>query len=70
MSNRFVRNPETGQTSTRRLNRLSRVVRAADPDTKDHQGPTPNPRGAWELLEPGRYMPRRIRGSFPGRELG
>ena len=25
---------------------------------------------AWELLETGRYMPRRIRGSFPGRELG
>jgi hypothetical protein len=25
---------------------------------------------AWELIEPGRYMPRRIRGSFPGRELG
>jgi len=25
---------------------------------------------AWELLEAGRYMPRRIRGSFPGRELG
>jgi hypothetical protein len=25
---------------------------------------------AWELLEAGRYMPRRIRGSFRGRELG
>jgi hypothetical protein len=25
---------------------------------------------AWEMIEPGRYMPRRIRGSFPGRELG
>jgi len=25
---------------------------------------------AWERLEAGRYMPRRIRGSFPGRELG
>jgi hypothetical protein len=24
----------------------------------------------WELLENGRYMPRRIRGSFRGRELG
>ncbi len=24
----------------------------------------------WELLETGRYMPRRIRGSFRGRELG
>jgi hypothetical protein len=25
---------------------------------------------AWELLEAGRYMPRRIRGSYRGRELG
>jgi hypothetical protein len=24
----------------------------------------------WEMIEAGRYMPRRIRGSFPGRELG
>jgi hypothetical protein len=28
---------------------------------------TPPP---WELIEDGRYMPRRTRGSFPGRELG
>jgi hypothetical protein len=25
---------------------------------------------AWEQIENGRYMPRRIRGSFRGRELG
>lgn len=25
---------------------------------------------AWELVDVGRYMPRRIRGSFRGRELG
>ena len=25
---------------------------------------------AWEEIEIGRYMPRRIRGSFRGRELG
>jgi len=25
---------------------------------------------AWEQIENGRYMPRRIRGSFHGRELG
>jgi hypothetical protein len=25
---------------------------------------------AWEMVEAGRYRPRRIRGSFPGRELG
>jgi hypothetical protein len=25
---------------------------------------------AWELVAAGRYMPRRIRGSYRGRELG
>jgi hypothetical protein len=25
---------------------------------------------AWEMIEPGRYKPRRIRGSFLGGELG
>jgi hypothetical protein len=25
---------------------------------------------AWEMIEPGRYRPRRIRGSLLGRELG
>jgi hypothetical protein len=25
---------------------------------------------AWQMIEQGRYMPRRIRGSFRGRELG
>jgi len=25
---------------------------------------------AWEVVETGRYRPLRIRGSFPGRELG
>jgi hypothetical protein len=32
------------------------------PDT-DHVAP-------WEMIEAGRYMPRRIRGSYRGRELG
>ena len=25
---------------------------------------------AWDMIEPGRYRPRRIRGSYRGRELG
>ncbi len=25
---------------------------------------------AWEQIEPGRYMPRRVRGSFRGGKLG
>jgi hypothetical protein len=29
-----------------------------------------NPTPAWEEIEEGRYRPRRIRGSFRGRELG
>ena len=45
---------------------------------KENQGTTSIPLGeggedksvAWELLDTGRYMPRRIRGSFRGRELG
>lgn len=24
----------------------------------------------WEEIEPGRFMPRRVRGSFPGGKLG
>jgi hypothetical protein len=34
-------------------------------------GETANdPVSPWEQIENGRYMPRRIRGSFRGRELG
>ena len=33
---------------------------------EDHEDKTP----AWEMIESGRYMPRRIRGSYRGRELG
>lgn len=25
---------------------------------------------SWEMIEPGRFQPRRTRGSFPGRDLG
>jgi hypothetical protein len=40
-----------------------------DRDTSfDETSPSQAP--AWELLEAGRYRPRRIRGSCRGRELG
>ena len=41
------------------------------PDSLD-KGPAPEDLEAWELIdaETGRYMPRRIRGSFRGRALG
>jgi hypothetical protein len=37
------------------------------------ESPVSNPESeilAWEQIEAGRYMPRRIRGSYRGRELG
>jgi len=37
--------------------------RAADPAPDE---PVP----AWEEIEPGRFMPRRVRGSFQGGKLG
>jgi hypothetical protein len=46
------------------------------PDFRSDPNPelrTPNPDSevlAWEQIEAGRYMPRRIRGSYRGRELG
>lgn len=39
--------------------------RAPDPTPSDASEPT-----AWEEIEAGRFMPRRIRGSFRGRVLG
>jgi len=31
---------------------------------------TPADPPPWEMIEPGRYQPRRVRGSYRGRELG
>jgi hypothetical protein len=39
------------------------------PQPGDHPDPFPV-QAAWELVDEGRYMPRRIRGSLRGRELG
>jgi hypothetical protein len=38
------------------------------PHFRDDAGP--DPVQAWEEIEAGRYMPRRIRGSYKGRALG
>ena len=32
--------------------------------------PSDEPVRAWEEIEPGRFMPRRVRGSFQGGKLG
>jgi hypothetical protein len=54
---------------------MSAVDRPSDPPAPGKPIPPPTasavePLPAWELVESGRYRPRRIRGSFPGRELG
>ena len=41
-------------------------VRAA---SSNNNAPLQNP-DAWEMIDIGRYRPRRIRGSLRGRELG
>ena len=47
------------------------TIAAQFPDRLD-EGPAAEDLEAWELIdtETGRYMPRRIRGSFRGRALG
>jgi hypothetical protein len=43
------------------------------PSDPNPESRTPSPETdvlAWEQIEAGRYMPRRIRGSYRGRELG
>ena len=47
------------------------TIAAQFPDRLD-EGPAAEDLEAWALIDPapGRYMPRRIRGSFRGRALG
>ena len=40
-------------------------------DAQERAGLTPDePVRPWEEIEPGRFMPRRVRGSFQGGKLG
>ena len=50
----------TGQKKTQEKTQFLRVLGDAASDDLS----------AWQMIENGRYMPRRTRGSFPGRELG
>jgi hypothetical protein len=42
----------------------------ADPQERAADVPSDEPVRAWEEIEPGRFMPRRVRGSFQGGKLG
>lgn len=54
---------QTNNLASAELDRQSLLADAALDDTADSQAP-------WEQIENGRYMPRRIRGSFRGGVLG
>ena len=45
------------------------IKREESPSTSVSTDPVADA-AAWEMIEAGRYMPRRIKGSYPGRELG
>jgi hypothetical protein len=42
----------------------------ADPQELAASQPADANEAPWEEIEPGRFMPRRVRGSFRGRALG
>jgi hypothetical protein len=47
------------------------IVNEKQSDAQERAAELPaDPVTAWEEIESGRYMPRRIRGSFRGRALG
>ena len=50
---------------------IDQTIAAQFPESLE-EGPAAEDLEAWELIDPetGRYMPRRIRGSFRGRALG
>ncbi|HEX5446457.1 MAG TPA: hypothetical protein VFW87_21745 [Pirellulales bacterium] len=54
---------KTNKLASAEVDQQSRLADAALNDAADSQAP-------WEQIENGRYMPRRIRGSFRGGVLG
>jgi hypothetical protein len=53
---------------------MSEIILHGDPQERAADVTPPEaavgPVRAWEEIEPGRFMPRRVRGSFPGGKLG
>jgi hypothetical protein len=45
-------------------------TKGGEPGTSATGAPPTGATSAWEMIEIGRYQPRRIRGSLLGRELG
>ena len=62
---------EQAMDKTKPRMETDQAIAAQFPDSLD-EGPAAEDLEAWELIDPetGRYMPRRIRGSFRGRALG
>ena len=62
---------EQAMDKTKPRMETDQTIAAQFPDSLD-EGPAAEDLEAWELIDPetGRYMPRRIRGSFRGRALG
>jgi hypothetical protein len=49
---------------------MSEVVLHGDAQERAADVAPDEPVRAWEEIEPGRFMPRRVRGSFQGGKLG
>jgi len=62
---------EQAMDKTKPRAETDQAIAAQFPESLD-ESPVAEDLEAWELIDPetGRYMPRRIRGSFRGRALG
>ena len=68
----MTRKTEDNEMGVEKLRRDASTGPEATQFPENIAEPTPEDFEAWELIDPevGRYMPRRIRGSFRGRALG